>query len=790
MPFTASDICKIIFAVILPPLGVFLERGCGADVLINICLTILGYIPGIIHALLSRIAIYPLICIRSCRSMLLACGGWRSSVLLVASVFVGLAQIAVADCKSSGNDQWLARDIPSCALSCVKHFIQSEFNTGSCCDGTSRSCLCRTNSTSGLTLGEVALACTYGSCSDDTIDNVTSKVYTICNDVNGALPETHATITATRVPEIASISSPLVTSSPLTATRPSITSSPPTTKPLTWTSQTTLATSTWVSNTQIIPPVTTFSTPAIPSPTTSLANNTSTAASSASATAPPSSSGLGSSAVIGISVASGVSAIFLVSVAVFLCGKELRRRKLHAQANEGFEIGGDMSEPPDFYSRMSPNPPHPFPTLGGGAVSVNSGPNFHQFPTQPVARNGPLQIITPTQGIGIGGAGFTPKMDYEDSPQSQTSQHTLSQLLPSNPTTQGLFPEPLTIIRYGPQLQPRLRPSSEATMIDEEGARQKSVFGPPLDQPQSHARQVSDGAPNGRRPVGLPANPRPTIRPVGGRGKEHTLRMGGKLYRWETPDDVGLPPTPPPKSDGSIQVGRAVTRYSTSLQGPRSSPVKPGTGNMQLQRNFSRLGSGLRSMSRISRTLEEPNAASHSRERDPPVENNEIVGYNDDDEYHRLGRSPVKYPTMPRSAAVAPVAEALPAPRAALLYERSQPDGSSGSPVKGLFNIPLIIDSPSRSRSSSPSGLLAKRRGERMAERMESQFRIGVQNTQGLPTQQTRGRPRWNVRKVGPDPVSVAGSITPGTPQDGTKPPQKHNITPTRRGEDLYLSVD
>ncbi|KAI1362674.1 hypothetical protein F5Y08DRAFT_267947 [Xylaria arbuscula] len=51
MPFTASDICKIILAIILPPLGVFLERGCGADFLINILLTILGYIPGIIHAL-------------------------------------------------------------------------------------------------------------------------------------------------------------------------------------------------------------------------------------------------------------------------------------------------------------------------------------------------------------------------------------------------------------------------------------------------------------------------------------------------------------------------------------------------------------------------------------------------------------------------------------------------------------------------------------------------------------------------------------------------------------------
>ncbi|KAH9525919.1 plasma membrane proteolipid Pmp3 [Dermatophagoides farinae] len=42
MPFTCTDICKIILAIIFPPIGVFLERGCGADLIINIALTILG----------------------------------------------------------------------------------------------------------------------------------------------------------------------------------------------------------------------------------------------------------------------------------------------------------------------------------------------------------------------------------------------------------------------------------------------------------------------------------------------------------------------------------------------------------------------------------------------------------------------------------------------------------------------------------------------------------------------------------------------------------------------------
>ncbi|KZF23603.1 putative stress response RCI peptide [Xylona heveae TC161] len=48
---TASELCDIIVAIFIPPLGVFLKRGCGADLLINICLSILGYVPGIIHAL-------------------------------------------------------------------------------------------------------------------------------------------------------------------------------------------------------------------------------------------------------------------------------------------------------------------------------------------------------------------------------------------------------------------------------------------------------------------------------------------------------------------------------------------------------------------------------------------------------------------------------------------------------------------------------------------------------------------------------------------------------------------
>lgn len=44
------DILRIIVAILLPPLGVFMQVGFGGAFWLNILLTICGYIPGIVHA--------------------------------------------------------------------------------------------------------------------------------------------------------------------------------------------------------------------------------------------------------------------------------------------------------------------------------------------------------------------------------------------------------------------------------------------------------------------------------------------------------------------------------------------------------------------------------------------------------------------------------------------------------------------------------------------------------------------------------------------------------------------
>lgn len=46
-----KKLIHIILAILLPPVAVYLEKGAGRDLAINILLCILMILPGIIHAL-------------------------------------------------------------------------------------------------------------------------------------------------------------------------------------------------------------------------------------------------------------------------------------------------------------------------------------------------------------------------------------------------------------------------------------------------------------------------------------------------------------------------------------------------------------------------------------------------------------------------------------------------------------------------------------------------------------------------------------------------------------------
>ena len=45
------DVLRILLSILLPPVGVFLQVGIGLHFWLNILLTLLGYILGVIHAI-------------------------------------------------------------------------------------------------------------------------------------------------------------------------------------------------------------------------------------------------------------------------------------------------------------------------------------------------------------------------------------------------------------------------------------------------------------------------------------------------------------------------------------------------------------------------------------------------------------------------------------------------------------------------------------------------------------------------------------------------------------------
>ena len=46
----SADVLRVLLAIVLPPLGVFLQVGLGLQFWLNVLLTLLGYVPGIVHA--------------------------------------------------------------------------------------------------------------------------------------------------------------------------------------------------------------------------------------------------------------------------------------------------------------------------------------------------------------------------------------------------------------------------------------------------------------------------------------------------------------------------------------------------------------------------------------------------------------------------------------------------------------------------------------------------------------------------------------------------------------------
>ncbi|PLB53148.1 hypothetical protein P170DRAFT_349521 [Aspergillus steynii IBT 23096] len=404
-----------------------------------------------------------------------------------------------------------------CAANCTREFIQTDYPNNACSQGLDIECLCRTNTNSGYTLGEAALRCSLAYCPLEAV--LRSTVYSICDSIAGALPRTHATITATIV----------TTPSPTSTTAAQTETAAPT-----GTLSSTLSTSSTISSefsessrssesktTHVSTTLTSFESPISITRTVQHPSSATTSDQASDTGAASKNSTLKPSAVIGVSVASGVSGFFIIGLIIFCCCRKARRRNQQAKDNNFFEIGGAMSEPPDF--SLPPKRPTPGPSNPSSrTTNEDSRPARLMSPFEYRSENPAVVVTKPgddhanrnSRRISPSKIGFAFSSNSENEAlSSQSSQRTISDLLPEKPVY-DLYPQPL---RWSQQKTPR--PASGATLFEEDVVRPRGGPGAPTPYMNSAllARYNSSRQHNRIPMAGLPDNPRAMMHGFEGR---------------------------------------------------------------------------------------------------------------------------------------------------------------------------------------------------------------------------------------------------------------------------------
>ncbi|KAI1805127.1 hypothetical protein F4811DRAFT_233228 [Daldinia bambusicola] len=135
---------------------------------------------------------------------------------------------SVAAGAELGND--ILGLVPTCAQPCLESFVVANYPSTDCTQNPTLQCMCSEQSLSGYTIGEGALQCISteaqrGICGkNDIAGTVKRDAYLMCSKVANALPNTHAVLTATiansptGVPASIVIPSPTQTGSTIAAT--------------------------------------------------------------------------------------------------------------------------------------------------------------------------------------------------------------------------------------------------------------------------------------------------------------------------------------------------------------------------------------------------------------------------------------------------------------------------------------------------------------------------------------------------------------------------------------------
>lgn len=614
--------------------------------------------------------------------------------------------------------------LPSCATTCVELFVFTSFSASSCPDFSSLDCLCTTNTTSGFTLGEAAVRCIASDCNNNA--TAEAQVYNVCDAVAGALPRTHATITATAVASHQTSSNAYLFTT--TNSGGTVTETPPTS-----------------SISQIL---TATGSPSVPASTSSIVSSrtssgTINATAGAESSSPSAASnqpkpGLSRSQIIGIS--GGIGGSIALGFCLLFCVYRTRRSHQEAHRRRSSDLTPFQT---DLAFRR--NSGDPYSVAAAQKETHNRDPFGAKTPSPPPAlqrqsKYWEYYAETDPEKIGVA---VSPELPQQASPpMSPTSpagsQRSQSKLLPDKPQISngfgyGLWPAPL---RPRSQIAPpqqsqrfMARPESTATEFeDEDNGNQR----PPVAEPRPAMTTVV--APSTRIDLSDPRArmyavdrsvmpPNPTYNPyyapeqapstymtqaTSGQGQWHQRNpadpeamptsIPGPLPRALTNFTrpgmfVQLPPRAPsstystnaslPPSEGRVSTAPPTstysrTPYSQSIQQPTSRPR--------------RLSRTRKSYSLASDTSFEGDSDDEEMYRQPPRDENirnpktrhtkTLSALSPVNEMDSPGskdeKSPIadiKYPALPRPANLSPQAEYGAIPRAAQTMQQQQQRG-------------------------------------------------------------------------------------------------------------------
>ena len=579
--------------------------------------------------------------------------------------------------------------VPNCAVACIQTFAATNYPGSTCADLANLNNLCIQDNTSGLTIGEGGLQCVVSFCTGR--DQLDSRVYNVCDGIAGAQPKTARTLTAT------------IFGSSTTASS-TMDNLPPTIGTPTATEQ--------ISTIVMATPSSPTSAPnsANPAASTAFPSDSNTSfrpGSSSTMSAIPSSTALNTSMsdrasskpvlstaqITGIAVGGAATAVvvFTLLMLVYCLRKKRRERRRSQRRSRLVE-----PTPPNYQSPQKRTTPT-FGDMTSSLTAPTTNQRFYatQQSMEEKRRSFWRRSIRPEE-IGVA---ISPKMPGEGSPVSATSQQSMSRLLPAAPS-RALWPAPLDLEATRERKGYSRRPLSDATLLDEEAETKAMESGSIMVDNQPFILEKPPAAKRQRMippPLRLPIVPENSTRTP-----TQAVRIpltptydNGNVNLISPPRGFWSPPSRAPNAGEASQGGAPQIPISERRLAPSSTYAnrnvvrKNPPGRLPLRAVNSQISAPMRQQQLVPPpaariavpALERPGSASsvytEIEEDTTPEEVNKQLGLRANPptpsiftgklvELYPSQESPIrdlKYPSIPRSAAVSRQAEKPAQPR-------------------------------------------------------------------------------------------------------------------------------